>query len=74
MTEYAFDIKLWAVCRVQAKDEPSARLKLLSYLDCCDLSLVSESWDGIKLTEASIEDEGEESELFEIDGKTSDTA
>jgi hypothetical protein len=67
MKEYAFDVKLWAVCRVTASNEATARKKMLDVLDCIDVSYDN---DGVKLTEASIEDEsGETSELIEVDGE-----
>lgn len=64
--EYAFDVKLWAVCRVQASSEKEARKKMLDAVDCIELKF---DHDGVKLTEACVEDSGEESELFEIDGE-----
>jgi len=70
MTEYAFDVKLWAAVRVIANSEAEARKKMLDVCDCLD---VGYDKDGVKITEASIEDEdGETSELFEIDGEVPD--
>jgi hypothetical protein len=66
MTEYAFDIKLWAVARITANSEAEAR-KLLSTINCIDLDYNDRF--AVVLSEASIEDDGGESELFEIDGK-----
>ena len=67
MAEYAFDIKLWTVCRVEADNEKQAREKMLNYMQCLDIGF---DHDGIKVTEASIEDDsGEVSELIEIDGE-----
>ncbi len=67
MTEFAFDVKLWAVCRVQAKTEEEARAKMLDFVTCLDLGF---DRDGVKFTEASLEDEsGRDSELIEINGE-----
>ena len=67
MPEYAFDIKLWAVCRVEAESESAARKLMLDHVQCLDISY---DRDGVKLTEASIEDDsGKASELFEVDGE-----
>jgi hypothetical protein len=63
MKEYAFDCKLWAVCRVTAPDVKTAREKMQNVVDCLDIGY---DQDGVKLTEASIEGEGD---LFEIDGE-----
>jgi hypothetical protein len=65
MSEYAFDIKLWAVVRITANSEAEAR-KLLSKIDCIGLAYHD---NDIVLTEASIEDDGGQSELFEIDSE-----
>lgn len=64
MTEYAFDVKLWAVARVAADTEREAREKLANYADCLDIGLVSP--DGVTFTEASGEGEYD---LIEIDGE-----
>ena len=63
MTQYAFDVKLWAVARVTANNEKEARLKLSEIVDCIDIGF---DVDGVKLTEASAEGEYD---LFEIDGE-----
>jgi len=69
MHEYAFDIKLWAVCRVRAESEAAAR-KMLQALDCINVGYrYEEDADLLEITEASIEDEGGQSELFELDGE-----
>ncbi|MGZ6195522.1 MAG: hypothetical protein ACXWML_09855 [Candidatus Binataceae bacterium] len=66
--EFAFDVKLWAVCRVKAPTQAKARKKMLDRLNCLAINL--ETPDGVKITEASIEDDsGKESELIEIDGE-----
>lgn len=64
--EYAFDVKLWAVARVTATSEAEARRKMLEVVDCLSLGVDT---DGVKLTEASAEDSGQDSELVEIDGE-----
>lgn len=64
MTEYAFDVKLWAVARVEAATVAEARAKLANYADCLDIGMVTP--DGVKFTEASSEGEFD---LFEVDGK-----
>ncbi|WP_315768522.1 MULTISPECIES: hypothetical protein [unclassified Bradyrhizobium] len=72
MKEYAFDVKLWAVCRVKAEDEKQAREAMKIALDCVDVGFkFGPDIDGceVSLTEASIEDEGDSSELIEIDGE-----
>lgn len=66
MPEYAFDVKLWAVCRVKADSEKEARKKMLEVVDCIDIGYDS---DGVLLTEASVEDDGSDSELIEINGE-----
>lgn len=63
MTEYAFDVKLWAVARVEADSEEQAQKKLMNYADCLDIGF--ESPDGVTFTEASAEGDGD---LIEIDG------
>jgi len=67
MHEYAFDIKLWAVARINAANEDEAR-KRLADINCID---VGYDEDGIKITEASLEEnEDSHCELFEVDGET----
>jgi hypothetical protein len=63
MVEYAFDVKLWAVARVQASSEAEALSKLYEVVDCIDIGF---NEGGVKLTEASTEGEAD---LIEIDGK-----
>jgi len=63
MTEYAFDVKLWAVARVTAASEKEARKKLHDVVDCIDIGFDA---DGVKLTEASAEGAFD---LVEIDGE-----
>ncbi len=70
MKEYAFDVKLWSVCRVKAKTEAEARKKMLDRLSQMDGPLFSWNGDQVVLGSASIEDDdGETSELIEIDGE-----
>ena len=84
MTEYAFDVKLYAVVRVKADSLDKARHALRCVLDCADLSehtiaginsgLAEDGVESVIVTEASLAI-GEESdypdriEPFEIDGK-----
>ncbi len=63
--EYAFDVKLWAVARVQADTEEEARVKLANYANCMDIGIVTP--DGVAFTEASSEGEFD---LFEFDGES----
>ena len=65
--EYAFDVKLWAVCRVQAASEEEAREKLKNVVDCLDIGIDGfNGGHGVKITEASTEGE---LDLIEIDGE-----
>lgn len=50
MTEYAFDIQLNAVARVEADTEEEARKKLWNYAECLDIGMVTP--DGVRFTEA----------------------
>jgi hypothetical protein len=67
MTEYAFDVKLWAVARVTADNVKEAREKLRNVADCMDMRLVTP--DGVRFTEASSEGAYD---LIEIDGEAAD--
>lgn len=72
--EYAFDVKLAAVVRVQAKDEHAARGMLAAVLDCVDLSDATiaglNSRSEMRITEASVyQDDSDGPALFEVDGK-----
>lgn len=51
MTEFAFDIKLIAVGRVQAETEEEAR-RIINSIDAIDLGFKQDSY---RLTEASIQ-------------------
>lgn len=66
--EYAFDVKLFAVVRVRAKDEQTARDLIQNNVDGMDLSAGNIYGDGwsLTLTEASADGEPD---LFEIDGE-----
>ena len=61
--EFAFDVKLWAVARVQATSEAEARKKLHEVADCMNIAY---SENGVLFTEASSEGEYD---LIEIDGE-----
>ena len=63
MPEYTFDIKLWAVARVEAATEAEARANLADIVDCLDLN---REINGVTLTEASAEGDYD---LIEIDGE-----
>jgi hypothetical protein len=63
MTEYAFDVKLWAVARVTATNEKEARDKLANVANAMDIGY---DVDGVKFTEASSEGDFD---LLEIDGE-----
>jgi hypothetical protein len=69
--EYAFDIKMFAVVRVQADNEEKARSALERALDCADLMVRLSDVDGdMLLTEASMHlDDELGPSLFEIDGQ-----
>jgi len=77
--EYAFDVKLFAVVRVEAANEAAARKALTKVLDCMDLS--DATIDGmnsvlgdVKITEASLDSDDSVyphgAELFEVDGES----
>jgi len=63
MTEYAFDVKLWALARVQADNEGDAQCKLAEVVNCLDIPY---DIDGVLLTEASSEGRFD---LVEVDGE-----
>ena len=65
MPEFAFDIVLYSVARVQAKTEAEARQKMHDVIDCIDLGY---DCDGVVLTEAS-QAQDKTPLLFEIDGE-----
>lgn len=66
MTEYAFDVKLFATIRVKASSEAEARKMLHEALDCADSNFGA--WpNGDPITaEASLDGRAE---LFEVDGE-----
>ncbi len=63
MTEFAFDVKLWAVARVTANSLEEAKAKLANVADCMDIGFDK---NGVKFTEASAEGDAD---LIEIDGE-----
>jgi hypothetical protein len=65
MNEYAFDVKLLAVCRVKAETEEQAREKMFN--EVCMIEVGFDEND-VKITEASLDVE-EESTLFQINRK-----
>jgi hypothetical protein len=80
--EYAFDVKMAAVIRVQANTEAEARAAMTSVTDCMDLSEATldgvndTQADSVKVTEASAyQDDADGPKLFEVkepgdDGET----
>lgn len=66
--EFAFDVKLFAVVRVIAPDEATARKALNEEMQCVDIGTEFSGGPGvtIKLTEASCDGEHD---LIEIDGE-----
>lgn len=71
MKEYAFDIKMAVVARVQAEDEDKARALLETLLSGINVDYRVRSYGAykgeIQLTEASLDDC--DPHLFEVDGK-----
>lgn len=67
MTEYAFDVKLFAVIRVTADSEEEARTAIRDKLDCADANLGA--WDdGSPILCEVSRDDGED-QLIEVDGE-----
>lgn len=76
MHEYAFDVKLFAVVRVVAKDVKAAREAMGTVIDAME---PSEHWVGgfnsvaqsLRITEVSLSEDGEDENRvpFEIDGE-----
>lgn len=68
--EYAFDVKLAAVVRVEADNIEMARSAMEAALDCADFNLTLPSADArVKITEASVQlDDVSGPELFQVDG------
>jgi hypothetical protein len=50
MTEYAFDVKLWAVAHVCVNNLKEARAKLAEIGDCIEIGFESEGDDAKRLT------------------------
>jgi hypothetical protein len=78
MTEYAFDVKLNAVIRVEATTEADARAVVVDMLDAMDVSewYVRGYNDAapppyVKVTEVSLSQDGG-MWLFEVDGEDTD--
>ena len=71
MKEYAFDVKLAAVVRLNASSEQQARSILERVLDCIDYSRETlDDFSDARLTEVSIcVDDANGPMLFEIDGE-----
>jgi hypothetical protein len=70
MREYAFDVKMFAVVRINAETRKRAEAILGEALDCADLNVTKHSTFGeAKVSEASVhlDDEGYPY-LFEVDG------
>lgn len=65
MAEFAFDIVLYSVARVEDATKEEAIKKLLNVVDCLE---INHEHDGVKLTEASLGADTEP-KLFEIDGE-----
>lgn len=66
MTEYLFDVKLFASIRLRAESEAAARKCLAEVLDCADLSVCHGGVDMADTFEASMDGEAD---LIEIDGE-----
>lgn len=66
MTEYAFDIKMFAAIRVKANSEKEARKMLAEALNCADANFGA--WDNGDpiMGEASIDGHAS---LYEVDGE-----
>lgn len=78
MHEYAFDVKLFAVVRVNAPNEKAARMGLGKVLDCMDLSEatidgINDVIENVRITEASLAPDDDVypqgAELTEVDGE-----
>ena len=70
MTEYAFDVKMFATVRVNATSEKAARMALAD-INNIDLYLTTNTTYGpLQIVSASLDDnEAETTELLEIDGE-----
>jgi hypothetical protein len=77
MTEYAFDVKLFAVLRVEASNVHEAKLHASNVLDAMDIDNnfiegYNERCDkGVKISEVSLSQDGG-MWLFEVDGEDTD--
>lgn len=73
MTEYAYDLKLFAVARIERDDltDEQARQLLDTYVQSVDIDYDLQADDGtrITITEASVDGEPD---LMEIDGESPD--
>ena len=69
--EYAFDVKLFAVVRIKAKSEESARTLLNEALSCANIDWKE---NNVNITEASLTTDDGEPLLFEIDGEETEDA
>ena len=73
MHEYAFDVKLFAVIRVQATSTEDAKKTAQQAIDCVDLSKCVLNNTATKITEATLSTDDEERfDPFEIDGEETD--
>ena len=74
MKEFAFDVKLAAVVRLEAESEEDATQILRRVLDCIDLSRETlDDFSNMRLTEANIYiDDVDGPLLFEVDGEPYD--
>ncbi len=69
--EYAFDVKLFAVVRVEADSLARAKRAIVKALDCASFNVSFEHAQGaVRVTEASVDiDESGGPDLFEVDGE-----
>jgi len=69
--EYAFDVKLFAIVRVEANSLVTAKWAVEKSLSCADLNVSFEDKRGsVKVTDASVEmDDVCGPELVEVDGE-----
>lgn len=67
MTEYAFDVKLFASIRVEADSEEQARALLREHVDCATANFGAWPNGDPIIGEASVDDD--HPELIEIDGE-----
>jgi hypothetical protein len=67
MTEYAFDVKMFAAIRIDAESEEDARKVLNEVLDYIDVSYENAE-HGNQVAGVSLSTDDEDPYLFEIDG------